>query len=62
MFPLLSLPCDRCQRQLWLPDCRTGCASPTHMPQVYSLMNLAFAWHEIISDYTTASILWFESK
>ncbi|KAL4429167.1 hypothetical protein ABPG77_010146 [Micractinium sp. CCAP 211/92] len=29
---------------------------------VYSLMNLAFAWHEIISDYTTASILWFESK
>ncbi|KAL4443431.1 hypothetical protein ABPG75_011168 [Micractinium tetrahymenae] len=29
---------------------------------VYSLMNLAYAWHEIISDYTTASILWFESK
>lgn len=43
-------------------------AFPDQQPQdvningVYSLMNLAFAWHEIISDYTTASILWFESK
>lgn len=28
---------------------------------VYSLMNLAYAWHEIISDYTTASLMWLES-
>ena len=30
-------------------------------PQVWSLMNLAYAAHEIISDYATASFLWFES-
>jgi len=24
-------------------------------------MNLAYAWHEIISDYTTASLMWLES-
>lgn len=28
--------------------------------QIWSLMNLAFASHEIISDYTTAAFMWFE--
>lgn len=28
--------------------------------QIWSLMNLAYAEHEIISDYTTAAFMWFE--
>lgn len=30
-------------------------------PQVFSLMNLAYAKHEIISDYITAGLMWFET-
>ena len=30
-------------------------------PQVWSLMNLAYAHHEIISDYVTAALIWFET-
>lgn len=29
-------------------------------PQVWELVNLAYAEHEIISDYTTAAFMWFE--
>lgn len=29
--------------------------------QVWSLLNLAYANHEIVSDYATASFLWFET-
>jgi len=29
--------------------------------QVFSLMNLAYAKHEIISDYITAGLMWFET-
>jgi hypothetical protein len=29
--------------------------------QVYSLMNLAYAYHEIVSDYATAALVWFET-
>ncbi len=29
--------------------------------QVYSLVNLAYAYHEIVSDYVTVALLWFES-
>lgn len=36
------------------------CLLPTHL-QVYSLMNLAYAYHEIISDYVTVALMWFES-
>lgn len=43
----------------------TLCCPPTPallllLPQIWSLMNLAFASHEIISDYTTAAFMWFE--
>ncbi|KAL4428341.1 hypothetical protein ABPG75_002430 [Micractinium tetrahymenae] len=31
------------------------------LPGVWSLMNLAYAAHEIISDYVTVALLWFES-
>lgn len=39
---------------------RTTCPCPTPPLQVWSLMNLAYASHEIISDYTTAAFMWFE--
>lgn len=29
--------------------------------QVWSLMNLAYAAHEIISDYVSPALIWFES-
>lgn len=41
--------------------CRATCPHPCLLPQVYSLMNLAWAKHEIISDYVTVALLWFES-
>ncbi|KAL4858871.1 Gamma-glutamyl hydrolase A [Chlorella vulgaris] len=34
----------------------------TRLPGVYSLMNLAWCLHEIISDYFSVALLWFESK
>lgn len=52
----------------WHVSCQTAprllpqCVNYKPSLQVYSLMNLGFAWHEIISDYITASILWFESR
>ena len=30
--------------------------------QFWELMNLAYAAHEIVSDYVTASLLWFASE
>lgn len=34
---------------------------PLALPQVWSLLNLAYANHEIVSDYVTAVFMWFES-
>lgn len=50
----------------------SGCldAAPRHrflpalcarLLKVWSLMNLAYAAHEIVSDYVTVALLWFES-
>ena len=30
--------------------------------QVYELMNVAYAWHEINAEYVTAALAWLESK
>ena len=43
------------------PSCTSispACFPPT---QVWELMNVAYAEHEIISDYVTAALMWFES-
>jgi hypothetical protein len=49
--------------QASLADCTTCCPCPACLLglQVWSLMNLAYAHHEIISDYVTAALMWFET-
>lgn len=41
-------------------SCMAGNPAPWQL-QVFSLMNLAYAKHEIISDYITAGLMWFET-
>ena len=45
-----------------LANIRSAGGAVTHSssPQVWELVNLAYAEHEIISDYTTAAFMWFE--
>ena len=64
--------CDVACLQSGMPVCMPGgchhwptttCPSPA-LPcflQVWSLMCLAYAAHEIVSDYTTAALMWFET-
>ena len=66
MLPMLPLPSSANGAELCAMLCPlTFSPSMLSAPpccQVYSLMNLAWCLHEIISDYFSVALLWFESK
>lgn len=63
---LLGLGCSSgggCQheRKLKLVMSSPAAAHPPTCLKVWSLVNLAYANHEIISDYATVAFVWFET-
>ncbi|KAL4858602.1 hypothetical protein ACK3TF_001547 [Chlorella vulgaris] len=60
VVPSLKGPVTTFKAQ-YVPDWNDTFSSDTKVAAVYSLMNLAYAYHEIISDYATVAMVWFES-
>lgn len=63
---LFGCPLQVFSRMNLAPSLLSSCSDMAGNPapwqlQVFSLMNLAYAKHEIISDYITAGLMWFET-